>query len=184
MALPCAHGPSRAASSMLPSMLPSMLCEISGRADNWLDKLWRSIILSYHARAMWPGYLRFCCFGFVAQLRLIVAPIGGKRRKEPRSPATSMLIVYHLCERSERADNKMDKKLDNILSLHGVRRTRQHAFIMLGPWPYSKSINVREAGHGYMIMICLTLSGPHSKRIQNRKSREGHARGVQLQTTR
>ena len=85
--------------------------------------------------------------GFVALallLRLIVAPIGGKRRKEPRSPATSMLIVYHLCERSERADNKMDKKLNNILSLHGVRRTRQLA---LGLRPYSKSINVREAGN-------------------------------------
>ena len=32
--LPCAHGPSRAASSMLPSML----CERSERADNKLDK--------------------------------------------------------------------------------------------------------------------------------------------------
>ena len=37
--LPCAHGPSRAASSMLPYVWDAPLCEGSERVDNKLDKL-------------------------------------------------------------------------------------------------------------------------------------------------
>ena len=100
-ALPCAHGPSRAASSMLPYVR-----EANERTTGWINICLGS-----------PGFV-------------VKTTIGGKRRKEPRSPATKfynslladLIKGYHarmarraqhlrcsLCERSERADNKLDK---------------------------------------------------------------------------
>ena len=46
----------------------------------------RSVARRVRATRMLPGYLRLCCF----------PPIGGKRRKGPRSPITRMLQAHVL----------------------------------------------------------------------------------------
>ena len=56
MGLPCAHGPSRAASLML--------CERSERADNKLDKVWGWVMVEFGTSSAFRGWVRVRVLGY------------------------------------------------------------------------------------------------------------------------